>query len=186
MTTKAKLGAVSLATRAVASLGAYGARAAVFALAYSDAEAKRVASLLGVNALKDEMREAGIKAIGRNSKKNGCPMAIEFHAGLVAGGIKATTANNYLTTLKKAVETGKDIKEWNASRADAKAKGIKANKQPRDNPARDALVKLLNTAGGVELVHALGVAFEEGTDADESLVDVVIDYLKAEGEDIAE
>lgn len=173
-------------TLAIVTLGDYGVRAASFALAYSDAEAKRIASLIGVNALVAEMREAGVKAVGRNSKKNGCPIAIDFHAALVAGGIKATTANNYLTTLKKAVETGKEIKEWNSQRADAKAKGIKANKQPRDNPARDALIKLLNTAGGVELVHALGVAFEEGTDADESLVDVVIDYLKAEGEDIAE
>ena len=173
-------------TLAVASLGAYGARAAVFALAYSDAEAKRIASLAGVNKLVAEMREAGIKTVGRNSKKNGCPMAIEFHAGLVVGGIKATTANNYLTTFKKAVETGKEIKEWNASRADAKAKGIKAGKQPRDNPARDALVKLLNTAGGVELLHALGVAFEEMSEADQSLVDVAIDYLASEGEEIAE
>ena len=173
-------------TLAIVTLGDYGIRAAGFALAYSDAEAKRIASLIGVNNLVTEMREAGVKAVGRNSKKNGCPIAIDFHAALVAGGIKSTTANNYLTTLKKAVETGKEIKEWNSQRADAKAKGIKANKQPRDNPARDALIKLLNTAGGVELVHALGVAFEEGTNADESLVDVVIDYLKAEGEDIAE
>jgi hypothetical protein len=187
MATKTKESyAASEAARVVVSLGAYGARAAVFALSYSDAEAKRIASLAGVNKLVAEMREAGVKAVGRNSKKNGCPIAIEFHAALVVGGIKATTANNYLTTFKKAVETGKDIKEWNASRANEKAKALKANKQPRDNPARDALVKLLNTAGGVELVHALGVAFEEGTDADESLVDVVIDYLKAEGEDIAE
>ena len=175
-------------TLAVASLGAYGARAAVFALSYSDAEAKRIASLAGVNKLVAEMREAGVKAVGRNSKKNGCPIAIEFHAALVVGGIKATTANNYLTTFKKAVETGKEIKEWNASRADAKAKakGIKANKQARENPARDALVKLLNEVGGVELLHALGVAFEEMSEADQSLVDVAIDYLKSEGEDIAE
>jgi hypothetical protein len=173
-------------TLAVASLGAYGARAAVFALSYSDAEAKRIASLAGVNKLVAEMREAGVKAVGRNSKKNGCPIAIEFHAALVTGGIKATTANNYLTTFKKAVETGKEIKEWNASRADAKAKGIKANKQARENPARDALVKLLNEVGGVELLHMLGVSFEEGTDAGESLVDVAIDYLLSEGEEIAE
>ena len=170
-------------TQAVASLGAYGARAAVFALSYSDAEAKRIASLAGVNKLVAEMREAGVKAVGRNSKKNGCPIAIEFHAALVTGGIKATTANNYLTTFKKAVETGKEIKEWNASRANEKAKALKANKQPRDNPARDALVKLLNTAGGVELVHALGVAFEEMSEADQSLVDVAIDYLKSEGDE---
>ena len=170
-------------TQAVASLGAYGARAAVFALSYSDAEAKRIASLAGVNKLVAEMREAGVKAVGRNSKKNGCPIAIEFHAALVTGGIKATTANNYLTTFKKAVETGKEIKEWNASRANEKAKALKANKQPRDNPARDALVKLLNTAGGVELVHALGVAFEEMSAADQSLVDVAIDYLKSEGDE---
>ena len=185
MATKTKASyAASEATRAVASLGAYGNRAAVFALSYSDAEAKRIASLAGVNALKDEMREAGIKTVGRNSKKNGCPIAINFHADLVAGGIKATTANNYLTTFKKAVETGKDIKEWNASRADAKAKALKANKQPRDNPARDALIKLLNTAGGVELVHALGVAFEESDNYEETLVDVVIDYLASEGEEV--
>jgi hypothetical protein len=179
MTSKAKLSAVSSATRAVASLGEYGVRAASFALAYSDAEAKRIASLIGVNNLVAEMREAGIKSVGRNSKKNGCPIAIDFHAALVAGGIKATTANNYLTTLKKAVETGKEIKEWNSQRADAK--NAKAKKEPRENPALDALVKLLNTAGGVELLHSLGVAFEEMSEVDQSLVDVVIDYLASEG-----
>ena len=173
-------------TLAVTSLGAYGAQAAQFCLASLAASKAQEDALANVNVLVASMREAGVTKVGRNSKKNGCPIAIDFHAALVTGGIKATTANNYLTTFKQAVESGKPITEWNASRANEKAKALKANKQPRDNPARDALVKLLNTAGGVELVHALGVAFEEGTDADESLVDVVIDYLKAEGEDIAE
>ena len=172
-------------TEVVVSLGQYGIEAAQFVLSYSDAEAKRIAALAGVNALVTRMREAGVKKVGRNAKKNGCVIAIEFHAALVAGGIKAASANNYLTTFKKAVETGKAITEWNSQREGAKA-NVKANKQARDNPARDALVKLLNTAGGVELLHALGIAFEEMSEADQSLVDVVIDYLKSEGEEIAE
>ena len=173
-------------TQTVVSLGAYGIEAAQFALSYSDAEAKRIASLAGVNALVTRMREAGVKKVGRNAKKNGCVIAIDFHSTLVNGGIKAATANNYLTTFKKAVETGKPISEWNSQRADAKAAGVKAKKQERDNPAKDALVKLLNTAGGVELIHLLGVAFEENSDADQSLVDVAIDYLKSEGDEITE
>jgi hypothetical protein len=173
-------------TQAVVSLGAYGIEAAQFVLSYSDAEAKRIAALAGVNALVTRMREAGVKKVGRNAKKNGCVIAIEFHAALVNGGIKAASANNYLTTFKKAVETGKAITEWNSQREGAKAANVKANKQARENPAKDALVKLLNTEGGVELIHLLGVAFEENSDADQSLVDVAIDYLKSEGDEIAE
>ena len=172
-------------TEVVVSLGAYGIEAAGFVLSYSDAEAKRIAALAGVNALVKRMREAGVKKVGRNAKKNGCVIAIEFHAALVNGGIKAASANNYLTTFKKAVETGKAISEWNSQRVGAKA-NVKANKQARENPAKDALVKLLNTEGGVELLHALGVAFEEMSEADQSLVDVAIDYLKSEGDEIAE
>lgn len=173
-------------TEVVVSLGAYGIEAAGFVLSYSDAEAKRIASLAGVNALVKRMREAGVKKVGRNAKKNGCVIAIDFHATLVVGGIKPATANNYLTTFKKAVETGKPITEWNSQREGAKAAGVKAAKQARENPAKDALVKLLNTDGGVELLHALGVAFEEMSEADQSLVDVAIDYLKSEGDEIAE
>jgi hypothetical protein len=183
MTTKAKLGAVSLATRAVVTMGNYGVQAAQFCLASLAASKAQEDALANVNALVVTMREAGVTKVGRNSKKNGCPIAIDFHAALVTGGIKATTANNYLTTFKQAVESGKPITEWNASRANEKAKALKASKQPRDNPARDALIKLLNTAGGVELLHALGVAFEESDNHEETLVDVAIDYLASEGEE---
>jgi len=171
----------------VASLGQYGIEAAGFVLSYSDAEAKRIASLAGVNALVVRMRDAGVKKVGRNAKKNGCPIAIEFHAALVTGGIKAASANNYLTTFKKAVETGKPITEWNSQREGAKAANVKANKQARENPARDALVKLLNAEGGIYLLDILGIAFEETSpDAGQTFADIVIDYLKSEGEEIAE
>jgi len=173
-------------TQVVASLGAYGIRAAGFMLEGVSAEKMRLAALEGFNALVAEMREAGVKTIGRNSEKNGCPIAIEFHATVMAAGNSKGTANNYLGTFKAAVESGKKITEMNSARAKAKAEKIKAAKQGRDNPAKDALVKLLNTEGGVELLHALGVAFEEMSEADQSLVDVAIDYLKSEGEEIAE
>lgn len=110
-------------TQAVASLGAYGTEAAKYCLASLAASKAQEDALANVNALVAKMRESGITKVGRNSKNNGCPIAIDFHASLVAGGIKAATANNYLTTLKQAVESGKPITEWNASRAKAKSKG---------------------------------------------------------------
>lgn len=120
MTTKAKLSAVSSATRAVVSLGEYGRKAAGFVLDGMSADALRVAAIAGFNATVVEIRESGVKKVG---DRRNCPMAIDFHATIVAGGNKATTANNYLVTFREAVATGKPITEWNSARAKAKAKG---------------------------------------------------------------
>jgi len=120
MTTKAKLSAVSSATRAVVSLGEYGRKAAGFVLDGMSAECLRVAAIGGFNATVVEIREAGVKKVG---DRRNCPMAMDFHATIVAAGNKPTTANNYLTTFREAVATGKPITEWNSARAKAKAKG---------------------------------------------------------------
>jgi hypothetical protein len=168
-------------TKAVATLGAYGVQAAQFCLASLAASKAQEDALAGVNALVVTMREAGVKKVGDRRKD---VIAIDFHATLTGAKLAVGTANNYLTTFREAVATGEPITDWNKSRTDAKkAKALKAKKQPRDNPARDALIKLLNEVGGVELLHALGVAFEEMSEADQSLVDVAIDYLASEGEE---
>lgn len=168
----------------VASLGQYGIRAAGFVLEGMTAEKMRIAAIEGFNALVAEMREAGVKKIGDRRK---CAGAADFHATIVAAGNTVGTANNYLTTFREAVESGKPITEWNSARAKAKAAKIKAAKQGRENPARDALVKLLNAEGGVYLLDILGIAFEETSpDAGQTFADIVIDYLKSEGEEITE
>ena len=117
MTTKAKLGAVSLATRAVASLGDYGVQAARFCLASLEASKAHETAMAGVNALVVTMREAGVQKVGDRRKD---AIAIDFHATLTGAGLASGTANNYLTTFREAVATGKPITDWNKSRTDAK------------------------------------------------------------------
>lgn len=109
-------------TQIVASLGAYGVDAAKHVLLSLDHETRRLAAMESVNLIAAQLRELKV-TIGRNAKVNGCPIAMEFHATLVAGGIKAATANNYLTTFKDAVASGKKIADWNSSRAKGKGKG---------------------------------------------------------------
>jgi hypothetical protein len=160
MTTKAKLSAVATATRAVASLGAYGVKAAKFCLASLAASKAQEAALVGVNGLVVTMREAGVTKVGRNSKKNGCPIAIDFHAALVTGGIKATTANNYLTTFKQAVESGKPITEWNASRANEKAKG-KGGAGKGKATLESLLLKAFNHAEFKDMCEAVQAEYDD-------------------------
>ena len=112
----------SAITESIASLGAYGAHAAQHVLLSLDHETRRLAAMESVNLIAAQLRELKV-TIGRNAKVNGCPIAMEFHATLVAGGIKIGSANNYLTAFKEAVSTGKKITDWNSQRAKGKGKG---------------------------------------------------------------
>jgi len=178
MTTKAKLSAVSSATRAVVSLGEYGRKAAGFVLDGMSADALRVAAIAGFNATVVEIRESGVKKVG---DRRNCPMAIDFHATIVAGGNKATTANNYLTTFREAVATGKPITEWNASRAKAKAGKGGAGKGKAT--LESLLLKAFNHAefkGMCEVVQA------EYEDAKGDMHACIASWLAAMGAEIAE
>ena len=73
--------------------------------------------MAGVNALVVTMREAGVVKVGDRRKD---ATAIDFHATLTGAGLASGTANNYLTTFREAVATGKPITDWNKSRTDAK------------------------------------------------------------------
>lgn len=70
-----------------------------------------------------------------------CPVAVAFYDTLVAGGLKPTTAANYLSTFRQAVASGKPLKEWNP--AQSKNKGAKkSNTAPEGDEALS--VKIAN------------------------------------------
>ena len=168
-------------TQAVATLGAYGAKAAQFCLASLAASKAQEDALANVNVLVASMREAGVTKVGRNSKKNGCPIAIDFHAALVTGGIKAATANNYLTTLKQAVKSGKPITEWNASRAKAKAGKGGAGKGKAT--LESLLLKAFNHAEFKDMAEAVQAEYDDDKG---SLHTCIASWLAAMGAEIAE
>lgn len=159
MTTKAKLSAVSSATRAVVSLGEYGRKAAGFVLDGMSADALRVAAIAGFNATVVEIRESGVKKVG---DRRNCPMAIDFHATIVAAGNKATTANNYLVTFREAVATGKPITEWNSARAKAKAKAKgKGGKGQGKATLESLLLKAFNHAEFKDMCEAVQAEYDD-------------------------
>lgn len=164
-------------TKAVASLGAYGVNAAQQVLVSLDAEAKRLAALEAVNLIVSQLRELKV-TVGRNAKVNGCPIAMEFHATLVAGGIKAASANNYLTTFKDAVATGKKITDWNASRAKAKGKGgAGKGKATLDS----LLLKAYNHAEFKDMIEVVQAEYE---DAKGDMHACITSWLTAMGAEI--
>lgn len=179
MTTKAKLGAVSLATRAVVTMGNYGVQAAQFCLASLEASKAQETAMAGVNALVVTMREAGVVKVGDRRKD---ATAIDFHATLTGAGLAAGTANNYLGAFREAVATGKPITDWNLARAKAKAKG-KGGAGKGKATLEALLLKAFNHAefkGMVEVVQA------EYEDAKGDMHACIASWLTAMGAEIAE
>ena len=117
--------------------------------------------------------------IGRNGT---CASATAFHDTLTSGGWAKGTANNYLSVFRHAVKTGKPVSDWNANRDGKGVKGKavkgKAPKQSRENPAMDALFKMIKTDEGLDVLAAIQMAYD---DDEGTIIEIVIDMLKAEG-----
>jgi hypothetical protein len=94
---------------------------ALHVLESDTAKAKSIAELEAANVLVMKMSKDGVK-VGTNNK---CATATAFHSTLVQGGKSKGTANNYLSTFRKAVESGKPITEWNPAQSKNKSKGGK-------------------------------------------------------------
>jgi hypothetical protein len=177
MTTKAKLSAVSSATRAVVSLGNYGVLAAQFCLASLAASKAQEDALVGVNKLVVTMREAGVKKVG--SRKTDA-IAIDFHATLTGAKLAAGTANNYLTTFREAVATGEPITEWNKSRTDAKKAG-KGGKGQGKATLEALLLKAFNHAEFKDMAEAVQGEYDDDKG---SLHTCIASWLTAMGAEI--
>ena len=178
MTTKAKLGAVSLATRAVVTMGNYGVQAAQFCLASLEASKAQETAMAGVNALVVTMREAGVTKVGDRRKD---ATAIDFHATLTGAGLASGTANNYLTTFREAVATGKPITDWNKSRTDAK-KG-KGGAGKGKATLESLLLKAYNHAEFKDMAEAVQGEYDDDKG---SLHTCIASWLTAMGAEIKE
>jgi len=176
MTTKAKLSAVSLATREVAKVATYGIDVAKFCLASLEASKAHEAALAGANQAIAKMREAGIVKIGDRRKD---AIAIEFHATLTGAGLASGTANNYLTTFREAVATGKPITDWNKSRTDAKKGkgGAGKGKATLDS----LLLKAFNHAEFKDMAEAVQAEYDDDKG---SLHTCIASWLTAMGAEI--
>ena len=112
-------------------------------------------------------------------RKGSCATATAFYDTLVSGGLAKGTASNYLSVFKDAVKTGKPVTDWNPNRKGAKGKVKgKAPKQARENPAMDALFKMVKTDEGLDVLAAIQMAYD---DDEGTIIEIVIDMLKAEG-----
>ena len=125
------------------------------------------------------LHQAGVK-VGRRNGKDACSVAAMFYDSLIANGLAAKTASNYLTTFKTAVESGKAPTDWNRAR---KGKGKKK--------AAKAFAALFLPAFN----HNEGKSFqklcseiESGymDDKFDSIYKAFIDFLKKEGMEITE
>jgi len=94
---------------------------ALHVLESDNAKAKSIAELESANVLVMKMSKDGV-TVGTNNK---CATATAFHSTLVQGGKSKGTANNYLSTFRKAVASGKPITEWNPAQSKNKSKAGK-------------------------------------------------------------
>lgn len=115
--------------------------------------------------------------------KNPCAIAYAFHSTLLAGGVVKGTANNYLTTFKNAVATGKPITDWNTQRTNGKKKGNAKGKGK--STLSNLLVKAFNHDEGKSFEALCENIMKQYEDAQfDTIYDAFIDYLKSEGFEI--
>jgi hypothetical protein len=108
-----------------------------------------------------------------------CATATSFVDTLVGAGWAKKTAQNYLSLFKEAVKTGKPVTDWGGTKAGGrKAVKGKAPKQERENPALDALFKMIKADEGLDILAAIEIAYD---DDEGSITEIVIEMLKAEG-----
>ena len=124
-----------------------------------------------------KLHSAGV-VIGRRNDKNpakACPLATAFYDGLIGAGISPKTANNYLTTLRDAISTGRIPADWNKHR--------KGKKTREEKEFSAMLAKVAKYDDGVpfrEVLLWMELAFEDAQY--ESLVHAFEDYLAMHGE----
>ena len=130
------------------------------------------------NAFIADLKKANV-VVGRLGK-NPCAIAYSFHSTLLAGNVKKGTANNYLTTFREHVKTGKPITDWNIQRAKQNnASGTTREKQILANK----LFKVYLDKEFDEFINDLQKAFHD--DEIKTLKEGIVSYLEMHGEDIS-
>jgi hypothetical protein len=156
---------------------------AIHVLAHDTAKAKTAAELESATVLVMMMSKDGVK-VGTNNK---CATATAFHSTLVQGGKSKGTANNYLSTFRKAVASGKPITEWNP--AQSKNKAGKGGKGKGTAAFSDLLLKAFNHDEGktfVALCAKIEKAYNDAKikEGKGTMYDGFVDFMQAEGFEI--
>jgi len=145
-------------------------------------EAKRQACLEEVNAGVLQLHKS--KAVVGQNKK--CAIATAFYDALITGGLAKGTSANYLSTFRKAVQSGKPVTEWNP--AQSKKKGAKGSGKAKGTKAfTDLFRPAFNHESGKSFM-ALCEAIEKDFDDAKikTMYEGFVEYFKAEGDEIAE
>jgi hypothetical protein len=111
--------------------------------------------------------------------KRVCSIAFSFHDGLVTGGWAKRTADNYLSTFRKAVASGKPVTDWNPNRKDAKAKASAKGKAKGKKEFADKLAMCFRDADFEGFIADLEASYKD--DAIENLMEGVKSFLEASG-----
>lgn len=110
--------------------------------------------------------------------KRVCSIAFSFHDGLVTGGWAKRTADNYLSTFRKAVASGKPVTDWNPNRKDAKAKASAKSAKGKKEFA-DKLATVYRDADFAGFIEDLEASFHDAEI--KTLMEGVKSYLEASG-----
>ena len=114
--------------------------------------------------------------------KRVCSIAFSFHDGLVTGGWAKRTADNYLSTFRKAVASGKPVTDWNPNRKDAKAKASAKGKAKGKKEFADKLATVYRDGEFEGFINDLQASFYD--DEIKTLMEGVKSYLEASGIEI--
>jgi hypothetical protein len=147
-------------------------------------EVKRQALLESVNVGVLTLHKAKVK-VGHNKK---CAVATAFYDALVTGGLGKGTAANYLTTFRKAVESGKPVTEWNPAQAKGKAKDAKTKANTKGSKAfADLLRPAFNHEEGLTFKVLCNKVQSDFEDAKfDNIYDAFKDFFVSEGDVITE
>jgi hypothetical protein len=106
----------------------------------------------------------------------------------VTGGLGKGTAANYLTTFRKAVESGKPVTEWNPAQAKGKAKDAKAKANAKGSKAfADLLRPAFNHEEGLTFKVLCNKVQSDFEDAKfDNIYDAFKDFFVSEGDVITE
>jgi hypothetical protein len=120
--------------------------------------------------------------IGRYGK---CLLATAFKDALIGGGLAKGTADNYLSTFRGAVESGKPVADWNPNR---KGKGKGAKGSAKGSKGFDELMAACFNHDGGKTLKTFCEQWQSmyDDDAPGSFHECIADYLRSEGYDLAE
>ena len=110
--------------------------------------------------------------------KRVCSIAFSFHDGLVTGGWAKRTADNYLSTFRKAVASGKPVTDWNPNRKNAKTKASAKSAKGKKEFA-DKLATVYRDGEFEGFIADLEASYKD--DAIENLMEGVKSFLEASG-----